>query len=92
MELMYGFNDTFCPGTTINVSRHGMRIQAGSRMVPIDRKIKLVLVLGKDVVSMLGVVFWNSEILGLEPEADKHLGIYIPEPHPYYVHFVDHLN
>lgn len=92
MDLMYGSNDTFCPGTTINVSRHGMRIHAESQMVPIAREIKLVLVLDKEVVSMRGVVNWNSEIYGLEPEADKNLGIFIPDPHPEYVRFVDSLN
>jgi hypothetical protein len=92
IELMYGSNDTFCPGSTLNVSAHGMHIHAESQMVPIDREIKLVLVLGSDVVSMRGIVCWNSEILGLEPEADKHLGVFIPDPHPEYVEYVNRLD
>ncbi len=92
IDLMYGMNDTYCPGTTLNISCHGMLIHAESQMVPINRELKLVLVLGSEVVSMRGIVCWNSEILGLEPEADKHLGIFIPDPPPYYVDYINRLN
>jgi hypothetical protein len=92
VELMYGSNDTYCPGTALNVSCHGMRIHAESQIVPIDRVVKLVLSLPDKVVSMRGVVRWNSEVLDLDPEADRHLGVFIPEPHPDYLEFIDSLN
>ena len=92
IELMYGCNDTFSPGIALNLSHHGMLIHADCQMVPIDREIKLVLTLNEDVVSMRGVVCWNSEIIGMEPETDKHLGIFIPDPHPDYVSYVDRLD
>lgn len=92
IELMYGGNDTFCPGKTLNVSCHGMHIHADSQIVPIDHEIKLVLSLDQEVVSMCGVVCWNSEVLGFEPEADKHLGVFIAAPPPGYLRFVDCLN
>lgn len=92
IELMYGSNDTYCPGTALNLSRHGMRIHAESQIVPIDREVKLVLSLPDKVVSMRGVVRWNSEVLDLDPEADRHLGVFIPEPHPDYIEFIDSLN
>jgi hypothetical protein len=92
LELMYGSNDTFCPGNTINVSLHGMRIHAESQVVPINHPIKLVLTIGGEVISMQGVVCWNSEVLGLEPEADKHLGVFIPAPHSGYIQYIQRLN
>ncbi|MBN2346139.1 MAG: PilZ domain-containing protein [Candidatus Aminicenantes bacterium] len=92
IELLFGCNDTFCPGTTLNISPHGMHIHAESRIVPIDREIKLLLTLGSEVVGMRGIVCWNCEVLGLDPEADRHLGIYIPDPHPDYVTYIRSLN
>jgi hypothetical protein len=91
LELMYGCNDTYCPGTALNLSRHGMRIHAESQIVPIDREVKLVLTIDSGVISMRGVVRWNSEVIDLDPEADRHLGVFIPDPHPGYVDFVDRL-
>jgi hypothetical protein len=91
IELMYGSNDTFCPGSTLNVSPHGMRIHAESQIVPINHDIKLVLTLGNEVISMQGVVCWNSEVLDLEPEADKHLGVFIPDPRPEYIDYIQRL-
>ena len=91
VELMYGSNDTYCPGTALNVSCHGMRIHAESQIVPIDREIKLVLTLNGELVSMRGIVRWNSEVLDLQPEADRHLGVFIPEPPPDYVDFIHRL-
>ena len=91
IELMYGMNDTYCPGTALNLSHHGMLIRAESQMVPIDHEIKLVLVLDSEVVSMRGIVCWNSEILDMQPEADKHLGVFIPDPHPGYIDYLNHL-
>ncbi len=92
LELMYGSNDTYCPGTALNLSRHGMRIHAESQIVPIDHEVKLVLTLAGEVVSMRGIVRWNSEVLDLDPEADRHLGVFIAEPHPDYIEFIDRLN
>jgi hypothetical protein len=92
IDLMYGANDTYSPGTALNLSPHGMLIHADSQMVPINREIKLVLVLEQEVISMRGVVCWNSEILDMQPEADKRLGVFIPDPHPEYVQFIDRLN
>jgi len=91
IELMYGSNDTYCPGSTLNVSPHGMRIHAESQIVPINREIKLVLTLRGEVISMQGVVCWNSEVLGLEPEPDKHLGVFIPAPRPEYIDYIQRL-
>lgn len=91
LDLMYGCNDTYCPGTALNLSHHGMRIHAESQIVPIDREVKLVLTLDSGVISMRGVVRWNSEVVDLDPEADRHLGVFIPDPHPGYVDFVDRL-
>ena len=88
LEIMYGRNDTFCPGSTLNVSPHGMRIHAESQIVPIDHEIKLVLTIGGDVISMQGVVCWNSEVLGLDPETEKHLGVFIPAPRSEYVEYI----
>jgi len=92
IELMYGSNDTYCPGSTLNVSPHGMRIHAESQIVPIDHEIKLVLTLRGEVISMQGVVCWNSEVLGLEPEPDKHLGVFIPAPRPEYIDYIQGLD
>jgi hypothetical protein len=92
IELMYGCNDTFCPGTALNLSAHGMRIHADSQIVPIDREIKLLLTLGDELVSMRGVVRWNSEVYDLDPEADKHLGVFIPDPPADYIRYLYRLN
>ncbi len=92
IELMYGCNDTFSPGIALNLSLHGMRIHAESQMVPINREIKMVLTLDDAVISMRGIVCWNSEVLGLDPEADRHLGVYIPEPPSDYIDFISRLN
>ncbi len=92
IELMYGSNDTFCPGTTLNVSRHGMRIHAESQIIPINREIKLMMTLKGEIISMRGIVCWNSEILDLQPEADRHLGVFIPDPSSSYIRYVDCLN
>jgi hypothetical protein len=91
LELMYGSNDTFCPGSTLNISLHGMRIHAESQIVPINHNVKLVLTLCGEVISMQGIVCWNSEVLGLEPETDKHLGVFIPAPHPEYIGYIQRL-
>ncbi len=91
IELMYGCNDTYCPGTALNLSPHGMRIQADSQVVPIDREIRLLLTLGDEMVSMRGIVRWNSEVYDLDPEGDKHLGIFLPDPHPDYTAYVSRL-
>jgi hypothetical protein len=92
VQLMYGSNDTFSPGTALNISPHGMRIQAESQMVAIDREIKLVLTLDDAVISMRGIVCWNSEVLGLDPEAERHLGVYIPDPPPDYVEYIHRIH
>ncbi|MCU0237498.1 MAG: PilZ domain-containing protein [Acidobacteria bacterium] len=91
IELMYGCNDTYCPGTALNLSCHGMRIHAESQIVPIDREVKLVLTLADEVVSMRGIVRWNSEVLDLDPEADRHLGVFIPDPPTSYIDYVRRL-
>lgn len=92
VELMYGCNDTYCPGTALNLSAHGMRIHAESQMVPINREIKLVLTLDDTLVSMRGIVCWNSEVIDLEPEADRHLGVFIPDPPSDYLEYVGNLH
>jgi hypothetical protein len=92
LDLMYGCNDTYCPGMTLNISSHGMSIHAESQMIAIAREIKLVMTIDGEMISMRGVVCWNSEVLGFEPETDKYLGVFIPEPHPIYVNFVESLN
>jgi len=92
IELMYGCNDTYCPGTALNLSPHGMRIHAESQIVPIDREVKLVLTLDGQLVSMRGIVRWNSEVYDLDPETDKHLGVFLPDPPADYLRFLDQLN
>lgn len=92
VELMYGCNDTYCPGTALNLSAHGMRIRAESQMVAIDREIKLVLSLGDELVSMRGVVCWNSEVYDLDPEGDKYLGVFLPDPPENYLKYLFQLN
>jgi hypothetical protein len=92
IDLMYGSNDTFCPGIADNLSFHGMLIHAESQMVPINHEIKLMLTLGDNLVSMRGVVCWNSEILSFQPEAERYIGIFISNPHPGYVDYVSRLN
>lgn len=92
IELMYGCNDTFCPGTALNLSAHGMRIHAESQIVAIDREIKLLLTLDEELVSLRGFVRWNSEVYDLNPETDKHLGIFIPDPPAGYLRFLERLN
>lgn len=91
LELMYGCNDTYCPGTALNISRHGMRIHAESQIVPIDHEVKLVLTLDSGVISLRGIVRWNSEVIDLDPEADRHLGVFIPDPPTDYVDYIDRL-
>jgi len=92
IELMYGCNDTYCPGTAVNLSPHGMRIHAESQIVAIDREVRLVLTLDGQPVSMTGFVRWNSEVLDLQPEADRHLGIYVPDPPLSYLDYLYRLN
>lgn len=92
LELMYGGNDTFSPGSTRNISRHGMLIKAENQIFPIHHEVKVLLTLGGDIVSMRGVVCWNSEFLGLEPLAEKQLGLFIPDPRPEYIDYINRLN
>jgi len=92
LELMYGGNDTFSPGSTRNISRHGMLIQAENQIFPIHHPVKVMLTIGGEIVSLQGVVCWNSEFLGLEPLTEKQLGIFVPDPLPDYIDYIDRLN
>jgi len=92
LELMYGGNDTYSPGSTRNISRHGMLIQAENQLFPIHNEIKVMLSLGSEIISLRGIVCWNSEYYGLEPLTEKQLGIFIPEPLPEYTEYIDRLN
>jgi len=92
LELMYGGNGTYCPGSTRNISRHGMLIQAENQIFPIHHEIGVMLTLGGEIISLRGIVCWNSEFLGLEPLAEKQLGIFIPDPQPEYTDYIDRLN
>ena len=92
LELMYGGNDTYSPGSTRNISRHNMLIQAENQIFPIHHEIKVMLTLGGEIVSLRGLVCWNSEFLGLEPLTEKQLGIFIPDPLPEYTDYIERLN
>ncbi len=92
LELMYGGNDTYSPGNTRNISRHGMLIQAENQIFPIHHEVKIMLTIGNEIVSMRGIVCWNSEYLGLEPLAEKQLGVFICNPLPEYTEYIDRLN
>ena len=91
IDLLYGSNDTFSPGTARNISLHGMRIHAENQIVPISHEIKVLMTIDGEIVSLSGIVCWNSEILDLKPEADKCLGVFIPDPQPEYVEYLGRL-
>ena len=92
LELVYGDNDTFSPGLARNISPHGILIQAEYQLFPINREVKVILSIGSEPVSLRGIVCWNSEVLELDPEADRHLGVFIPDPPLDYVDYVNRLN
>ncbi|MDD8013021.1 MAG: PilZ domain-containing protein [Acidobacteriota bacterium] len=92
IDLLYGSNDTYSPGTACNISLHGMLIHAENKIVPINHEIKVLMTIDGEIVSLLGIVCWNSEILDLKPEADKCLGVFIPDPHPEYIKYLGRLN
>lgn len=89
---MYGGNDTFSPGNTGNISCHGMLIRAENQIFPIHHPVKIMMTIDNEVVSLLGIVCWNSEYLGLEPLTEKQLGLFIQEPPLQYVDYIDRLN
>lgn len=92
IELIYGDNDTFSPGYARNISSHGILIQAEYQIFPINRKIKIILTIGNEPVSLQGIVCWNSEYSGLEAMTEKQLGLFIPDPAPQYVNYVNRLD
>jgi hypothetical protein len=92
MDLMYGGNDTFSPGSTRNISSHGMLIQAENQIFPIQHEIKVMLTIGSEIVSLRGIVCWNSEYQSLEPLTEKQLGLFIPTPPAEYLEYIDRLN
>ena len=92
MELVYGDNDTFSPGLARNISPHGILIQAEYQLFPINREVKVILSIGSDPVSLQGIVCWNSEYIGMEAMAEKQLGLFIPDPPPQYINYINCLN
>ena len=92
IELIYGDNDTFSPGWTRNISRHGILIHAEYQIFPINQEVKIILTIDNEPVSLQGVVCWNSEYTGIETLAEKQLGIFIPDPPAQYVEFINRLN
>ena len=92
MELIYGDNDTFSPGWTRNISLHGILIHAEYQIFPINCEVKIILTIGNEPVSLQGVVCWNSEYAGLETMTEKQLGIFIPDPPPQYINYINRLN
>ena len=92
IELIYGDNDTFSPGWTRNISRHGLLIHAEYQIFPINHEVKIILTIGNEPVSLQGVVCWNSEYTGLEAIPDKQLGMFIPNPPDQYINYINSLN
>jgi hypothetical protein len=92
MELIYGDNDTFSPGRTRNISSHGVLINAEYQLFPINREVKIILTIGNEPVSLQGIVCWNSEYAGLETMPEKQLGMFIPDPPPQYINYINCLN
>jgi hypothetical protein len=92
LELVYGDNDTFSPGWARNISHHGILIQAEYQLFPINREVKILLTIGNEPVSLRGIVCWNSEYMGMESVAEKQLGLFIPEPPPQYINYINCLN
>jgi hypothetical protein len=92
IELVYGDNDTFSPGLASNISRHGILIQAEYQIFPINHEVKIILTIGNEPVSLRGIVCWNSEYTGLEAMTEKQLGMFIPDPPPQYVNYINRLN
>jgi len=92
LEVTYGDNDTFSPGRTQNISHHGMLIQAENQIFPIDVKVRVLLTIGNEPVSLEGVVCWNSDYMDREPLAEKKLGLFIPDPPSQYIEYVNRVN
>jgi hypothetical protein len=92
MELLYGGNDTFSPGLARNISSHGILIQAECQLFPINHAVKIILTIGSEPVSLQGIVCWNSEYAGVEAMTEKQLGIFIPDPPPQYINYINSLN
>ena len=89
--LIYGDNDTFSPGLARNISPHGILIQAEYQLFPINRKVKVILSIDSEPVSLNGVVCWNSEYTTMEDMMEKQLGLFIPDPPLQYVDYVNRL-
>jgi hypothetical protein len=92
LEVIYGDNDTFSPGLARNISHHGILIQAEYQLFPINRLVKIILTIDNEPVSLHGIVCWNSEYTGLEAMTEKQLGLFIPDPPPQYINFVNSFN
>jgi hypothetical protein len=92
IALIYGDNDTFSPGWARNISRHGILIQAEYQIFPINRLVKIILTIDNEPVSLRGIVCWNSEYTGLEAMTEKQLGLFIPDPPPQYINYINCLN
>jgi hypothetical protein len=92
MELVYGDNDTFSPGRAHNISSHGILIEAEYQIFPINHAVKIVLTIGNEPVCLQGIVCWNSEYTGMEAMTEKQLGMFIPDPPPQYVNYINRLN
>jgi hypothetical protein len=92
LELIYGDNDTFSPGLARNLSPHGILIQAEYQLFPINRKVKIILTIDNEPVSLQGIVCWNSEYEGLETMTEKQLGLFIPDPPPQYTSYINSMN
>jgi hypothetical protein len=92
VELVYGDNDTFSPGLAGNMSPHGILIQAEYQIFPINHEVKIILTICNEPVSLQGIVCWNSEYTGIEAKTEKQLGMFIPDPPPQYVEYINCLN
>jgi len=91
IELVYGDNDTFSPGMARNLSYHGILIQAEYQVFPINREVKIIMSINSEPVSLRGIVCWNSEYTGMEAATEKQLGLFIPDPPPQYINFINQL-
>ena len=92
LELIYGDNDTYSPGMARNISPHGLLIQAENQVFPINHEVKILLTISDEPVSLRGIVCWNSEYTGLVAMTEKQLGLFIPDPPPQYLNYINRLN
>jgi hypothetical protein len=92
LELTFGNNETSYPGWTRNISRHGILISSESQTFPVKKEIKVLVKIGGDSIALNGAVCWNNEFQEAWILPGKQMGLFIPDPPPQYVNYINHLN